>query len=65
MTRKTDLHISRIIGRIGLKALLTIGVIVGGLFALPGMVHAATDVVDPTIELSPASATYTLHPLIV
>lgn len=41
MTRKTGLHKKRIVERIGLKLLLTVGVIVGGLFALPGTVHAA------------------------
>ena len=40
MTGKTDLHKSRILGRIGLRVLLTVGVMVGGLFALPGIARA-------------------------
>lgn len=52
MTRKMDLQKSRLLERIGLKVLLTVGVIVGGLFALPGTVHAA-EANTPTITSQP------------
>ena len=52
MTKKTDLRISRILERIGLKALLTVGVIIGGLVVLPGTVHAA-DANTPSIKSQP------------
>lgn len=52
MTRKMDLRKSRLLERIGLKALLTVGVIVVGLFALPGTVHAA-EANTPTITSQP------------
>ena len=52
MTRKMDLQKSRLLERIGLKMLLTVGVIVGGLFALPGTVHAA-EANTPTITSQP------------
>jgi len=52
MIRKMDLQKSRLLERMGLKVLLTVGVIVVGLFAMPGMVHAA-EANTPTITSQP------------